>query len=207
MEDRPDRPPASATRASLICLLKEGDRSAWDRLVSLYRPLLWHWARRAGADAQDFDDVCQEVFVVVSRRIGAFQLAEREGSFRAWLRAITRNVCRERGRTESAQARASGGTDAVIRLAEVAEPAAEDDPSELVAELYLRAIDGVRSDFSSRDWRVFERLTYDGRSTAEIAVETGLSAVNVRTIKSRIYRRLREELGELITPPSPAGDS
>src|SRR2546421_650867 len=105
MPDRPPRPSAAfefATRASLVDRLRGSDQDGWRRLVVLYRPLLWHWARRAGVDGQDCDDVCQDVFRVVAERIGSFRLGERVGSFRAWLRAITRNVCREQGRRDVA---------------------------------------------------------------------------------------------------------
>jgi RNA polymerase sigma-70 factor (ECF subfamily) len=199
MSDRPPEAPAApeyATRASLIDRLQSADPAGWERLVELYRPLLWHWARRAGVPPQDIDDVCQDVFRVVAVRIGSFRLGGRTGSFRAWLRGITRNVCRERARADE---RAAGGTDAAARLYEVADPAAADtDPPELVADLLRRTVGLVRGEFSAAHWQVFERLAFDGRTPAEAAAELGLTEVNVRAIKSRIYRRLREELGDLL---------
>src|SRR4051794_26352275 len=107
MPNEPPRQPRTGvnTRPSLIARLQTGDRDGWDRLVSLYRPLLWHWARRAGVSEQDFDDVCQEVYRVVCRRVGEFRRGERAGSFRAWLRGITWNVCRERDRKDNCEAR------------------------------------------------------------------------------------------------------
>lgn len=189
-----------ATRASLIDRLRASDPTGWGRMIELYRPLLWHWARRAGVAPQDFDDVCQDVFRVVARRIGSFRLAGRPGSFRAWLRGITRNVCREHLRHHGPSPRAAGGAAAAARLREVADPAGGEDPSELVADLFRRTIAVVRGEFSDGHWAVFERLTFGGRTPAEVAAELRLSAANVRAIKSRIYRRLREELGDVLDP-------
>jgi RNA polymerase sigma-70 factor, ECF subfamily len=188
-----------ATRASLIDRLQAGDPDGWGRLVSLYGPLVAHWARRAGVPSQDQDDVCQDLFRVVTKRIGTFQLGEHRGSFRAWLRNITRNVCRERARADVPALRAAGGTNAGLQLHEVADPATDEaDPPELVADLHRRTLALVRGEFSPAHWQVFERLTFDGRTAAEVAAELELTTVNVRAIKSRIYRRLREELGDLL---------
>jgi len=165
----------------------------------MYRQLLWHWARQGGTKPQDFDDVCQDVFKVVTVRIGSFELGEHRGSFRAWLRAITRNVCLERFRAAGVEGRAVGGTEAGALLQEIADPMSEDDdPPELVNELLRKAIALVRGEFSDMHWRVFELLTFADKSPTEVAVETGLTAVNVRAIKSRVRRRLHEELGDVL---------
>lgn len=167
--------------------------------MRLYQPLLWHWSRKNGIQPQDYEDVCQDVFKVVTVRICSFELGDHRGSFRAWLRAITNNVCQERFRQNGIEGRATGGTDAGARLQELPDQVrVEDDPTELVNDLYRRTISLVRNEFSDRDWRVFERLTFDNISPHEVAKELGLTPVNVRAIKSRIYRRLREELGEAL---------
>jgi len=188
--------PSEATHRSLIERLKSADSEGWDRLVTLYRPLIWHWARQEGIPPQDFEDIRQDVFRVVVERIGTFELGERFGSFRAWLKGITHNICRERAR-RNAGPRGVGGTEAAIRLNEAADPANDDDPPDLVAGLIRQATALVRGEFSDLHWAVFERLVFQFRSTAEVAAELGQTEVNVRAIKSRIYRRLREELGDV----------
>lgn len=194
-----------STPSSLIDRLRASDAAGWERVVELYGPLLRYWAKQNGASPTDSEEVCQEVFSRVVELIASFQLGDRRGSFRAWLRQITRNVCRERRRSNGPVNQPTGGTDATIQLNEVADPIAEDDdPPELIADLYRRVIALVRGEFSDRDWAVFERLVFDEQSTADIASEMGLAVDNIRKIKSRIYRRLREELGDVsrdATPP------
>ena len=74
----------------------------------------------------------------------------------------------------------------------------DDDPSELVADLFRQTISLVRGEFSDLHWAVFERLTFQSKTPAEVGAELKLTDLNVRAIKSRIYRRLREELGEVL---------
>ena len=191
----------SLTRESLIERLQASDPSGWEQLINLYRPLLFHWTKRAGVNIQDFDDVCQDVFCVVAQRIEGFQRGERMGSFRAWLREITRNICMELFRKERRVLQGVGGTSAAIVLQEIVDPhSGETDPSELVTDLLRRTIALVRGEFSNTHWAVFEKLTFEGCTPAEIAADLRLTDVNVRAIKSRIYRRLREELGDIHEP-------
>lgn len=187
-----------ATQASLIDRLQAADPVGWERLVELYRPLLWHWAKGCGVCPPDCEDVCQDVFRRVFERISSFRLGDRHGSFRAWLREITRNVCHERRRSNGPFEQALGGTDAVIWLNGVADHHAGDgDPPELKADLYRRTLAFVRDTVSERDWAVFQRLTLEKQPSTQVAAELGITVEFARTIKSRIYRRLREELGEV----------
>lgn len=199
-------PPFSApgylTRTSFIAGLQTANPSDWDRLIRLYQPLLWHWARQEGVSPQDFDDVCQDVFRVVVARIGAFVPRDQTGAFRSWLRAITRNVCRERRHATPVEGSAAGGSEAVIRLREVPGVDVEsDDPPALVGALHRQAMALVRGEFSDTYWQVFERLTVGEQQPAEVASEMGLTADYVRTIKCRIRKRLNEELGDVAGGP------
>jgi RNA polymerase sigma-70 factor (ECF subfamily) len=73
----------------------------------------------------------------------------------------------------------------------------EDEPQEL-SELYRRALELIRGDFEARTWRAFWMVAVDGVPTAEAAGELGLSTASVRQAKSRVLRRLKDELGEFI---------
>ena len=56
----------------------------------------------------------------------------------------------------------------------------------------------VRDQFEERTWRAFWRVAVEDRSPSEVAEELGITANAVRQAKSRVLRRLREEMGELI---------
>ncbi len=94
-----------------------------------------------------------------------------------------------------------GGTDLQNRLQQVPAPADEVELSESpddVAGLYRRALKQVQQEFEDRTWTAFWRVTVEDRLPAEVASELGITANAVRQAKSRVLRRLKEEMGELI---------
>lgn len=54
-----------------------------------------------------------------------------------------------------------------------------------------------RSEFEPRSWQAFWRSAVDGIPTAVVAEELGVTAAAVRQSRSRILRRLRQQLGDL----------
>ena len=74
----------------------------------------------------------------------------------------------------------------------------EDDQPEQLRGLYQRALELVRVEFEEPTWRAFERVVIDGRSPVDVAEEFDVTPAAIRKSKSRVLRRLREQLGELI---------
>jgi RNA polymerase sigma-70 factor (ECF subfamily) len=151
-----------------------------------------------GADA---DDVIQEVFAAAASSLNRFR-REREGdSFRGWLRGITRNTLLVCQRRSNRQPKASGGTDALLQLQEVADgvpsEGEEDPPSELEA-LRRRALELVRSQVEERTWQAFWLTAIEGNGSNEVAASLGISPTAVRMAKSRVLRRLKEQFDDLI---------
>jgi RNA polymerase sigma-70 factor (ECF subfamily) len=56
----------------------------------------------------------------------------------------------------------------------------------------------VRGEFEERTWQAFWLTVIDGRSTAAVAAQTGVTPAAVRQARSRILRRLKEEVGDSI---------
>jgi RNA polymerase sigma-70 factor (ECF subfamily) len=172
---------------------------AWERLVTLYSPLVHHWCRQWGLAQHEVADVAQEVFAAVFGSLGEFRPEQPGTTFRGWMRGITRhkllNHARARGNA------AVGGTDAQIQLHQVPAPADEVELSESpddVTQLYQRALCLVRHQVEDRTWTAFWRVTVESRTTAEVATELGITPNAVRLAKSHVLRRLREEMNELI---------
>ena len=170
----------------------------WRQLLDVYGPLLRRWLTRTVAAAADHDDLCQEVLMVVVARVNDFD-HRGPGAFRGWLRVILANrvgdyLRRERGR-------AGGCSDAHARLDELTDP---DSPLSRVwdrehdALLAARAMTRVRPDFTEVRWNAFLGQVRDGRPACEVAAELGISKNAVLLAKSRVLRRLREELAGLV---------
>ena len=52
----------------------------------------------------------------------------------------------------------------------------------------------IRGDFEEKTWSAFQLTVIEGRPTAEVAAELDLSPESVRQARSRVLRRLREEM-------------
>ena len=66
-----------------------------------------------------------------------------------------------------------------------------------VHDQVLRVLEAVRGEFEGRTWQAFLRTAVEGRPPKEVGPELGMSQGAVRVAKSRVLRRLREELGAL----------
>lgn len=183
------------TSLTLMGKLRGNEAGAWDRLVQLYGPLVNYWCVQWGCGREDAEDVVQDVFRAVSGGIQQFRRDRPGDTFRGWLRGVTRHQLLIHARKNTGEAEAAGGTDAFRQLQAV--PESEDSPVELNA-LYRRALELVRSEFEANTWAAFWRNVVDGQSPEMIAAETGVSAAAVRKAKSRVLKRLKEELGDLI---------
>jgi RNA polymerase sigma-70 factor, ECF subfamily len=174
-------------------LRSEPDEAAWQRLVRLYAPLLFLWARRAGEIDHDAADLVQEVFVALLRALPAFRLDPERGTFRGWLRTVLLNKLRDRKR------RAAREEQALSRHAQPDRSEAEVFPvDEYRREVARRALRLMRTDFAPTTWKACWETVVRGRSAREVARELGLTENAVYIARCRVLRRLRQELKGLL---------
>jgi RNA polymerase sigma-70 factor (ECF subfamily) len=172
----------------------------WRRLDELYRPLLRAWIARAGVVASDVDDLVQDVLLVVFREIAGFEWRG-QGAFRAWLRTILANRVRDYFRKQKHQPIATGDSDFLRQLDELRSPDSalshlwDREHDEHVAAALMRRVQG---DFAPATWQAFRRHVLEGEPAAHVAEELGLSLNSVLLAKSRVLKRLREELVGLV---------
>jgi RNA polymerase sigma-70 factor (ECF subfamily) len=185
-----------ATSLSLLAKAAASDRDAWNRLTSLYSPLVAHWCRQWGLEGDDVQDVTQDVLAAVAAGLKSYEKDRPGATFRGWLRGIARHKLQDHFRRGPGGA--EGGTEALIRLREMPEPDLSESDNE-VTGLYRRALELVQTQFEDRTWQAFWKVAMENRGPAEVAAELGLTPNTVRQAKSRVLRRLKEELGELIT--------
>jgi RNA polymerase sigma-70 factor (ECF subfamily) len=188
------------TSVSLLEGLVRGDGDAWERLVTLYRPLLWAWALRAGAGEADADDLVQEVLTVVFRELPRFE-HRGPGAFRGWLRGILINRLRDFFRARQRRPIATGDSAFLERLDQLAD--AESALSrqwdrEHDLQIAARLLDLVREHFQQQTWEAFTRHVLDDRHAADVAAELGVSVNVVLLARSRVLKRLRQELVGLV---------
>ena len=199
----PDPSDPSSISSTLLERVRAQRPEAWERLVDLYGPVVYRWCRQSGLRPEDAADLVQEVFTAVATHLGEFRRERPGDSFGAWLRIITRNKIRDHYRRRQGKPEARGGTEAQQQMAEIGEPPAPSDPSAacddgLDAWLSRRGLELVRAEFENRTWEAFWRTTVEGHAPVHVAEDLGMSVQAVYQAKSRVLRRLRQELGELL---------
>lgn len=190
---------SSATRLSLISRVRADDSQAWQDLVQLYTPLVAFWCRRRAVRDADVHDTVQEVFFSVCRNLDAYQAQADGGGFRAWLWTITRNKIIDALRRQHRLPIGRGGSTAFVASHQLPEQLDETDDSERVefTGLLHRALAQVQSEFEEKTWQAFWRTTIDSQPTAAVAMELQVTPATVRQYRSRVLRRLRQQLGEI----------
>ncbi len=172
----------------------------WRRLHDLYQPLLRAWLARAGVPLADVADLIQEVLLYVFREVGRFE-RRGPGAFRAWLRTILGNRVRDYFRRQQHRPAATGGSDFLRALDELESPDSDlsrqwdRDHDEHVAAALMRRVQG---DFAPATWLAFRRHVLEGEPAGKVAEELGLSLNSVLLAKSRVIKRLRQELAGFI---------
>ena len=159
----------------------------------MYSPLLSGWLVRSGVAESDRDDLVQEVLVVVVRRVSEFE-HEHPGAFRGWLRAILANHLKKYYREHAAR-------HCEFELDDLTDP--RSGLSQLLdhehdEHLDFRMMQVVQQDFTAETWSAFHRQALEGHRPKDVAQELGLSLNAVIKAKSRVLKRLRQELERLL---------
>jgi RNA polymerase sigma-70 factor (ECF subfamily) len=186
----------------LLARARSKEDAAWERLVSLYSPLVHRWCRQARLQASDADDVCQEVFRAVYRRIQDFQRDADHGTFRGWLWTITRRKLCDHWKKLQAGGVGVGGSDALEQLEGLPTPVPpESAPTGLHEDLrllYQRALDLLSRDFEEKTWKAFWETVIRDRPAADVAKDLEISRNAVHKAKGRVLARLREEFQDIL---------
>jgi len=170
--------------SELVAAARAGDRAAMEALIR--RELPWVRGLIAGyiRSPEEVDDLCQEVFISVWRRLGRLR---RAGRFRPWLYRITINKVRSylRHRRRSLEA----------PLPEEDDVPAEDHSAERLQEQELleQALAALPAEY--RDPLVIHY--FQGKSTAETAAILGLRPVTARIRLMRARRQLARVLRKM----------
>jgi RNA polymerase sigma-70 factor (ECF subfamily) len=183
------------TPPSLLDRLRHApERQAWDRFVDMYTPLLFAWAGRLGLSGHDAADMVQDVFTTLVEKLPEFRY-DPQKSFRAWLKTVLLNRWRKHQRHQAVERRAA--------LANLDTLAAEEQLPEFEEEEYRRylvrrALALMEAEFQPATWKACWECVVRGRPAAVVAAELGISTNAVYLARSRVLRRLREELDGLL---------
>jgi RNA polymerase sigma-70 factor (ECF subfamily) len=190
----------------LVERCREGDPSAFARLVALHEGMVFNLAARMLGDLEEARDVSQEVFLQVYRTLGRF---EGRSSVKTWIYRIVVNQCHNRRRWWRRRAREKSRPIEDLTAAEEAklsqaEAGSSPSPFDCVqrAERAARVHEALMSlSFGHR--AVLMLRDAEGLSCETVAETLGLP---VGTVKSRLARA-REALRTRLLPFFPEGET
>jgi RNA polymerase sigma-70 factor (ECF subfamily) len=192
---------APSTRPSLLLRLRDPqDHAAWVEFVSLYEPATYRLLRRHGLQDADAREVMQELLMAVSRSIDRWNPAKERGSFRGWLRLVTRNLVINWLKQSQRRAIATGGADLqdlLEQLPAAAEPETMEFDREFRRAVFQQAAEQVRAEVQPATWQAFWETSVVGASPAEAAQKLGMRVGAVRVAKCRVLARLRTAVQEI----------
>lgn len=164
-------------------------------LVSQYQREMINFHYRFTGNRQDAEDLAQETFIKVYKKIGSLKENEKE---RSWIYAIARNTAIDFFRKNKNKALALG--DAVLENASVA--TTTDFEEGLIKNETERELQKYINRLVNEDKTIVKLLYYEGFTYKEIA---NLLDINENTLKSRLHRA-RKVLLEMIRTSKPLGD-
>jgi len=181
------------TSLSLLQRIRSGtETQSWNRFVQLYTPVIYQWVRGQGIPAHDAADTVQEIFRALVRALPTFE-RNTPGGFSRWLRTVTRNKCHDYFRRRATN-RSVTNSEEVATEPDNVEEFTEAEYRDSLAQ---HALEIMRCEFEETTWKACWLHVVAGKSAAEISAELGISTNAVYVSKSRVLRRLREELDGL----------
>jgi RNA polymerase sigma-70 factor (ECF subfamily) len=198
------------TGSTLIMLLRDpADARAWDGFVGRYGPLIYRWCRHWHLQEADAENVTQEVLAQLVQKLRTFSYDPDKGTFRGWLRTLTQHAWSDYLAKNRAAMRGTGDSVALDRLEAVE---ARTDLMESLAEafdleLLEHAQARVQLRVTPRDWQIFQELAVEQQPSRTVAGKLRMTVTAVLMAKSRVQKKLREEIRLLegVEPPSREG--
>lgn len=175
---------------SLISLCREHSDEAFDELVRRYTPMMRKVILSFGSLPYEYSELFSEACVALHTAAGRFDVAQQEVTFGLFARICIRNRIVDLIRAAESE-RAILDRD-VEQMAYESNVEKRLEEREMFDTLLLSAKD-LLSDY---EYRVL-LLHIQGYKTAAIASMLSRSAKSVDNAKSRLFRRLREAIGDI----------
>ena len=146
----------------------------------------------------------QNTFIYLSRRMPNFRYDPKRGSFKSWLRVVTRSRINVYRRTVKAgeqfirEPPAADGSEAVDALEQLPDPAADalDElwQREWEENLFTTAMRHVRSKVSSQQLLIFRLATLGELPLTQVAKKLGVSLAQVYLARHRVGKLFKAEV-------------
>ena len=200
------------TRYSLLSRLQNwDDQESWKDFFDTYWRLIYAVAIKSGLREAEAQDVVQEVVICVAKGIHTFKRDRALGSFKGWLRNITRWRIADQYRKRTPAAPGCVDNELPNResqyfdLAEIPDPSGADQETiwdkEWQANLFAAAVERVKRHVKEEHYQIFYLNSVKEWPVSKVAKAFKISAAQVYVIKHRIAARIKKEIRALEKKP------
>ncbi len=184
------------TRASLLQRLKDPqDDASWKEFYHLYSPLLASYARARGLSADLAEEVVQQCMVTLSQHLRTFEYSKDKGGFKSWLRTMATNKVYDLMKKR----RVPSVDDAALAQVQSREPALDEIwETEWRKHHLMYCLRLIKKEVAEDTYQAFDYYVLKEWPVERVAQTLGVSANKVYVAKSRIEKKLRQKMLELI---------
>ena len=203
--------PLLETRSSLINRLKGTiNGESWEDFFNTYWELIFNVARRAGLSEADAQDIVQETIVKVHKSLDRFQYNRNRGSFKGWLRSVTRSRLAEHFKKQQKRLPLNQPFDDSTGnpMVEIADPKGLELEriwdEEWQKNLIQTALTRIKRTVSPKQFQIFKCYCIDEWTVGEICKALNVNAAQVYMAKQRVGKLFKRELERVQSEDGPA---
>jgi len=194
------------TRQSLLSRLRDWqDQEGWHEFFDTYWRLLYNVARRAGLADAEAQDVVQNTFIYLARRMPKFRYDRTRGSFKSWLCRVTRSrisVFRRRAASNDPPPPDLGLEDDEANLWEAIPDPAGDALDEIWQRewednLVKAALRRIATKVSAQQLMIFELAALGEVPLKQVARKLDVSLMQVYLSRHRVGKLFKAEVARL----------
>jgi RNA polymerase sigma factor (sigma-70 family) len=191
------------TRYSLLSRLQNwDDGGSWKEFFDTCWQLIYSVAIKSGLTETEAQDVVQETIISVAKDINKFKRDRKLGSFKGWLRNLTRwriaDQLRKRGGAGHRATEAGARESAALEAAEIEDPAGSGMEAaweeEWQTNLLSAAMERVKHRVKDEHYQIFDLYVVKGWPVSKVAEILGVSAGRVYLVKHRVAALIKKEI-------------
>jgi RNA polymerase sigma-70 factor (ECF subfamily) len=188
------------TRYSLLSRLQDReDNDSWKEFFDTYWRLIYSVARKSGLNEMEAQEVVQETVISVARDIEKFKRDRRLGSFKGWLRNLTRwriadQLRKRTSLVDSIQTAAESNGETPEQTSEMPDEIMEARwEEEWQSNLLQAAMERVKKRVREEHYQMFELQMVREWPASKVAETLGVSAARVYLAKHRVSALIKKE--------------
>lgn len=171
------------------------DHQAWEDFVKFYESFVKMVLRKTNIPFHEEEDLVQAILLKVWKGLPNYECKKQNAKFRTWLSTIIRNTSITHFRKNEIEANKRDGL--LKNIESVSESQIEavidNEWNEYVAGI---AMEKVKEKFEGQAIEVF-RSSLQEKNAREISEELGIKEDTVYSLRSRVKRRLKQEISKL----------